>query len=124
MSSALPKLTNTIHIRDFVDSVLADPTRPETANYFEIHTDVNVFQEDGFYSSGITVEPIHTRIRAYLTQSERELYLTNAFFYADGRFSTAITTDNKLEITVQALSLQRCDTLKLTQFNHILLILI
>ena len=109
-------LANTIHIRGFVGCVLADRTRPETENAVEIHTDVNIFQEDKFYDSGITVEPIHTCIRAYLTEFERDLYVTNAFFYAQGRFGTAVTTENKLEITVQALGLQRCDILKLPNF--------
>jgi hypothetical protein len=111
-----PNWANTIHIRDFVDCVHTDRTRPGIANCVEIHTDVNVFQEDEFYDSGITVEPIHTCIRAYLTASERDLYVTNAFFYADGLFSAAVTTENKLEITVKALSLQRCDILKLSNF--------
>jgi hypothetical protein len=116
MPSTLVKLANTIHIRDFVDRVLADRTRPETENFVEIHTDVNIFQEDGFYDPGITVEPIHTCIRTYLTESERDLYVPDAFFYAEGRFSTAVTTENKLEITVQALGLQRYDILKLPNF--------
>ena len=107
MSSSLPKLTNAIHIRDFVDTVLPDRTRSETPNYVEIHADVNIFQEDDFYDPGITVEPIHAYIRTYLTQSDLDLFTTNAFFYADGKFSTAITSDNKLEIVMQALSLQR-----------------
>lgn len=117
MPSTPVKLANTIHIRDFVDCVLADRTRPKTENFVEIHTDVNVFKEDEFYDSGITVEPIHTCIRAYLTESERDLYVTNAFFYAEGRFSTAVTPENKLEITVHALGLQRCDILKLPNFT-------
>ena len=105
---------NTIHIRDFVDCVHPDRTRPGKPNFVEIHAGVNVFQEDEFYDSGIIVEPIRTCIRAYLTKSERDLYATNAFFYADGPFSAAVTTDNKLEITVvKALSLQRCDILNL-----------
>jgi len=106
MPSTLAKLANTIHIRDFVDYVLADRTRPQTGNYVEIHTDVTVFQEDEFYDSGITVEPIHTCIHAYLTESERDLYTTDAFFYAQGRFSAAVTTENKLEVTVKALGLK------------------
>lgn len=117
MPSTSAKLANTIHIRDFVDDVLADRTQPNKRNYFEIHTDVNIFQEDGFYDSGITVEPIHTCIRTYLTASERGLYVPNAFFYAEGRFKAAVTTENKLEITVHALGLQRCDILKLPNFR-------
>ena len=106
MSSRPPTLINTIHLRDFVDSVVGDPTRADT-NYIEIQTDINIFEEDRFYSSNVIAEPIHTRIRAYVTQAERDLYVPNAFFYADGRFTTAVTSDNILEITVHALSLMR-----------------
>lgn len=111
MPSTLHTFSNTIHIRDFILDVVPDGTRAQStnSNYVEIHADVNVFPEDDFYDSTITVQPIHTCIRAYLTSPTRELYVPNAFFYADGRFSTAITTENKLQITVQALSLERCD---------------
>ncbi len=100
-----------IHIRDFVDEVVADRNRLDDENYVEIHTDVNIFQEDFFYDSRIIVEPIHCSIHAYLTQSHRELYSTNAFFYADGRFATTVIED-KLQITVQAFSLQRYGTFR------------
>ena len=69
------KLPNTIHIRDFVTHILQDRTQPDILNYFEIHTDVNIFPEDDFYDSSITVDPIHTYIRAYLSASARNLCL-------------------------------------------------
>lgn len=106
MSSLPLTLTNTIHVRDFVDSVVGDPTRADT-NYVEIQTGINIFEEDRFYSSNVIVEPIHTRIRAYVIQAERDVYVPNAFFYADGRFTTSATSDDMLEITVHALSLMR-----------------
>jgi len=112
MSSRPPTLIGTIHLRDFVDSVVGDPTRADTS-YIEIQIDINIFEEDRFYSSNVIVEPIHTRIRAYVTQAERDLYVPNAFFYADGRFTTAVTSVNILEITVHALSLMRCVILNL-----------
>lgn len=96
-----------IHLRDFVDTITGDPSRPDAPNYVEIHTDINVFKEDSFYNAAVAVEPIHTRIRAYLNREQRELYVPNAFFYADGRFSTALFADNTLEINIQALSLMR-----------------
>lgn len=106
MSSRQLSLTNTIHLRDFVDCVVDDPTRT-APKYIEIQTDINIFEEDHFYSSNVIVEPIQTRIRAYVTQADRDLYIPNAFFYADGRFTTAVTSDDTLEIIVHTLSLMR-----------------
>uniref|UniRef100_A0A0D2Y8C7 Uncharacterized protein n=1 Tax=Fusarium oxysporum (strain Fo5176) TaxID=660025 RepID=A0A0D2Y8C7_FUSOF len=82
--------SSTIHLRDFVDTVTEDPSRENAPNYVEIQTDVNIFDESSFYSPNVNVEPIHTRIHAYLTREERDLYVANTFFYADGRFSTAL----------------------------------
>ncbi|KAL8377053.1 hypothetical protein RB595_007947 [Gaeumannomyces hyphopodioides] len=82
--------SNTIHLRDFVDNITDDPSRENTPNYVEIQAEINVSEEDGFYSSRIDVEPIRTRIHAYLTQEERSLYIPNTFFYADGRFSAPL----------------------------------
>ncbi|KAG6989510.1 hypothetical protein FOFC_15818 [Fusarium oxysporum] len=82
--------SSTIHLRDFVDTVTEDPSRENAPNYVEIQTDVNIFEESSFYSPNVNVEPIHTRIHAYLTREERDLYVVNTFFYADGRFSTAL----------------------------------
>lgn len=109
MPSTSRTFSNTIHIRDFVLNIVPDETRIQStnSNYFEIHSDVNVFSEDDFYDHSITVEPIHTCIRAYLPSPTRELYVPNAFFYADGRFSTSVTAKNKLKIDVHALSLER-----------------
>jgi hypothetical protein len=106
MASRSLTLTNTIHIRDFVDCITNDPTRLEN-NYIEIQADVNIFEENQFYSSDIIVEPIRTYIRAYVSPAERETYVPSAFFYAEGRFTTAITSDDRLEIIVHALSLMR-----------------
>ncbi|KAL8306275.1 hypothetical protein RB597_003176 [Gaeumannomyces tritici] len=99
--------SNTIHLRDFVNNITDDPNRENTPNYVEIQAEINIFEEDGFYGSRIDVEPIRTRIHAYLTREERSLYIPNTFFYADGRFSAPLSADGALEISVQALSLMR-----------------
>ncbi|KAH8747981.1 hypothetical protein F5883DRAFT_697797 [Diaporthe sp. PMI_573] len=106
-------LSNTIHIRDFVDSIAPNPSREDSPNYVEIHAYVNIFEENNFFSHDIIVEPIHARIRAYLNQEDQDRYCPNAFFYAEGRFFTSVTSDNTLEMNVQALSLMspRCFTI-------------
>ena len=111
MSFISTKLMSTIHIHNFVNKVIADQNQPDDENYIKIHINVNIFQEDFFYDSRIIVEPIHCSIHAYLTQFHRELCSTNAFFYADGRFATTVIED-KLQITVQAFSLQRYGTFR------------
>ncbi|KAH7180165.1 hypothetical protein DER46DRAFT_566802 [Fusarium sp. MPI-SDFR-AT-0072] len=107
MAPQLPKLTNSIHIRDFVDDVVPDSTRPNAPNYVQIHTNVNVVREDGFYDASIAAEPIRTCIRAYLRPSECDLYVPNTFFYVDGRFAVDMNPDGGPMLTVQSLSLQR-----------------
>lgn len=101
MSSWPDTLNNTIHLRDFVDGVVDDPTRAGI-HYIEIQTDVNIFEEDRFYSSSVVAGPIRGRECAYVAQAERDLYVPNSFFYADDRFTTAVTSGNMLQITVQA----------------------
>jgi hypothetical protein len=96
-----------IHIRDFADSITDDPTRENAPNYVEIQADINIFEEGSFYNPNIIAEPIRTRIHAYLAREERDFYVPNTFFYADGRFSTALSTDDTLQINIQALSLMR-----------------
>ncbi len=104
--SRQPTFSTIIHLRDFIDTIIEDSTRG-VPNYAEIHADINIFDEDDFYSPDIIAEPIRTRIRAYMTQDEQNIYVPNAFFYADGRFSAVLSTDGALEINIQALSLMR-----------------
>jgi hypothetical protein len=100
--------TNIIHLRDFINTITDDPTRENAPNYIKIQTDINIFKENRFYSSNIIAEPIRTRIYTYLTREERDLYISNIFFYIDGRFFAALSADDTLEINIQALSLIRC----------------
>ena len=47
--SRQPTFTNTIHIRDFVNDIVPDPGRENAPNYVEIQTDINIFEENGFF---------------------------------------------------------------------------
>ncbi|KAJ2899376.1 hypothetical protein MKZ38_003083 [Zalerion maritima] len=105
--SRQPTFSNTIHLRDFIDAIVDDPTRENAPKYVEIQTDINIFEEDGFCSPNIIAEPIRARIHAYLTRDKRDFYDPNTFFYADGRFSATLSADNTLEISIQALTLMR-----------------
>ncbi|KAL8325259.1 hypothetical protein RB597_008495 [Gaeumannomyces tritici] len=90
--SRQPTFSSIIHLRDFVDTITDDSTR-DAPNYAEIRADINIFDEDDFYSPDIIAEPIRTRIHVYMTRDERDLYTPNTFFYADGRFSTVLSAD-------------------------------
>ncbi|KJK78208.1 hypothetical protein H634G_06381 [Metarhizium anisopliae BRIP 53293] len=69
--------TSIIHLRNFVDTIKDDPTRENAPNYVEIQPDLSTFEED----------------------EQRELYPPGAFFYADGRFFTAMSMNGTLEIS-------------------------
>ncbi|EJT68860.1 hypothetical protein GGTG_13569 [Gaeumannomyces tritici R3-111a-1] len=72
-----------------------------TVSYVGIQTDINIFEGDSSYSSAVDVEPIRTRIHAYLTRGKRDLCIPNAFFYADGCFSATPSADGALQISIQ-----------------------
>ncbi len=113
-----------IHIHNFVDEVVADQNQSDDENYIKIHINVNIFQEDFFYDSRIIVESIHCFIHVYFMQFHHELYSTNVFFYADDQFATTVIED-KLQITVQAFSLQRYSTFRFffTQISFLMSLL-
>ncbi|EJT68921.1 hypothetical protein GGTG_13513 [Gaeumannomyces tritici R3-111a-1] len=90
--SRQPTFSSIIHLRDFVDTVTDDSIR-DAPNHVEIRADINIFDEDDFDSPDVVAEPIRTRIHVYMTRGERDLYLPNIFFYADGRFSTVLSAD-------------------------------
>ena len=104
--SKQPTFLSIIHLCDFVDTITDDSTWG-APNYVEIHADINIFHEDGFDSPDIVAELICTCIHVYMTRDEWDLYPPNTFFYADGRFSTVLSADGDLEISIQALSLTR-----------------
>ena len=89
----LPQV-NTIHLRDFVDDVQNDSSRT-SPNHMEIHSDINVFSEAGFSSTNGTTEPIHTCIRAYLTQEEA-LLSDGAGAYNEGRQKWTVEADGTM----------------------------
>ncbi|KAK3364011.1 hypothetical protein B0T25DRAFT_443757 [Lasiosphaeria hispida] len=105
--SRQPSFSNIIHLHDFIDTITDDPSH-DVPNFVEIQTDINIFEEDGFYSPNIIVKPVHACIHMYMTREQRDAYVPNAFFYADGRFSAAPSENGTPEINIQALSLMRC----------------
>jgi len=60
-----PIFSTIIHLRDFINTIIEDSTR-DAPNYTEIYIDINIFEEDSFYSPNIIAEPICTRIRIYI----------------------------------------------------------
>jgi len=81
-----------------------NPAR-DSPNFVEIQSDINIFDEDGFYSPNIIIEPIRTRIHTYLTREQRDAYVPNAFFYADGRFPSAPSEDGTMRYVRPHLSI-------------------
>jgi hypothetical protein len=64
-------------LRDFIDTIADDPTR-DSSHFVEIQTDINIFEEDGFYSPNIVVELVHARIHTYMTRGQGDAQLQGA----------------------------------------------
>jgi hypothetical protein len=94
--SRQPTFTNIIHLRDFINAIIDNLTQENALNFVKIHIDINIFKEDRFYNPNIIAKPIRTYIHTYLTREERDLYVSNNFFYANGRLFTALLIDNTL----------------------------
>ena len=107
MASRFSNLTNTIHIRDFVDSISPDPTKPGSPSYVEISSHINLFGEDDFSCSDVIVSPLRARLRAYVPAADHDMFTQDAFYYADGRFSTVVSPEGSLEILVHIFCLTR-----------------
>lgn len=106
-NQTLPKISNTIHIRDFIIDICPDTTLATSNN--EFRCEVNIFNEDFFEDHTVAVEPIDAEIHVYLKDEELEPYIPNAFIYVIGSFSTVKMTDNKLKLIVHSLSIARYD---------------
>ncbi|GFG21446.1 hypothetical protein IFM5058_11047 [Aspergillus udagawae] len=91
----------TIHIRDFIDCVEPDPTRPSKNLALQLRLSLNIPDKDE-QSDDVTQGDIPTLIRFFSQTTRNEIYQPNVFIYAWGSFLTATTQEDGFHILLHA----------------------
>lgn len=95
-----------LHIRDFIDHVEPDPTRPGKGLALQMHVSLNIPDKDA-QSDDVEQNDIRTLIRFFTESNRSSLYQPNAFVYACGSFLTDSTPDQDFHIILHAHTVDR-----------------
>ncbi|KAF9884019.1 hypothetical protein FE257_002407 [Aspergillus nanangensis] len=92
----------TIHIRDFIDSIEPDPTRPGKNLALQLRLSLNIPAKDEQSDDVVTQGDIPTLIRFFSQTTRSEIYQSNVFIYAWVSFLTATTQEDGCHILLHA----------------------
>ena len=95
-----------IHVRDFIDSVEPDPTRPGRALSMQLGVSLNIPFKD-IESDDVESNEIPTLIRFFNEGNQSDIYQPNAFIYSSGAFLTTSSEDDGFHIILHAHNLDR-----------------
>ncbi|CAI7627757.1 unnamed protein product [Penicillium pancosmium] len=95
-----------IHIRDFVEHVEPDPTRPGKGLSMQLRVLLNIPQRD-IQSDDVEQDEIPTLIRFFNDSNQPDLYKANTFVYSSGSFLTNSSENEKFHIVLHAHNLDR-----------------
>lgn len=96
-----------LHVRDFVEHVERDPTRPGRGLALQLRLSLNIPQKNET-SGDVQQQDTPVLIRFFCDQSRFALYQPNTFIYASGSFLTTSTEDTGFHILLHAHSVDRC----------------
>jgi hypothetical protein len=112
-----------IHIRDFIDHVEPDPTRPGKGLSMQLRISLNIPCK-GIQSDDVEQNGIPTLVRFFNEGNQSDLYKPNAFVYSSGSFLTTSSDAEKFHIVIHAHNIDRsvcplCYRTKLTQSSYV-----
>ncbi|KZN87629.1 hypothetical protein EN45_061900 [Penicillium chrysogenum] len=84
-----------IHIRDFVEHVEPDPTRPGKGLSMQLRISLNIPWKD-IQSDDVEQDDIPTLVRFFNEGNQSDLYKPNTFVYSSGSFLTTSSDDEEL----------------------------
>ncbi|KAJ5111788.1 hypothetical protein NUU61_001418 [Penicillium alfredii] len=95
-----------LHIRDFIDHVEPDPTRPGKGLSMQLRISLNIPWKD-IQSDDVEQDEIPTLVRFFNDSNQSDLYKPNTFVYSSGSFLTTSSDDEKFHIVLHAHNLDR-----------------
>ena len=95
-----------LHIRDFIENVEPDPTRPGKGLSKQLRVSLNIPDKD-VKSDDVEQDDIPTLVRFFNEGNRPDLYQPNAFVYAWGSFLTSSSDSDEFHIILHANSVDR-----------------
>jgi hypothetical protein len=95
-----------LHVRDFVEHVEPDPTRPGKALSMQLRVSLNIPFKD-IESDDVESKEIPTLIRIFNDGNQPDAYLPNTFVYSSGSFLTTLSDEDGFHIILHAHNLER-----------------
>ncbi|KAJ5904785.1 uncharacterized protein N7473_001701 [Penicillium subrubescens] len=95
-----------IHIRDFVEQVEPDPTRPGKGFSMQLRISLNIPLKD-IQSDDVEQDEIPTLLRFFNEGNQSDLYKSNTFIYSSGSFLTTSSDDDDFHVIIHAHTLDR-----------------
>jgi hypothetical protein len=96
-----------LHIRDFIEDVAPDPTRPDKRLAMQLKSPLNIPIQLSMQSDDVEVQEIPTMICFFCETGHSHLYEPEVFVYAWGPFLTTITKDEGFHIILNAHTVSR-----------------
>ena len=90
-----------LHIRDFIEHVEPDPTRPGTNLALQLRVSLNIPEKD-VHSDDVEQDDIPTLIRFFAETNHTDSYQPNTFIYAWGSFLTNSQQPEGIHILLHA----------------------
>lgn len=95
-----------IHVRDFVEQVEPDPTRPGKGLSMQLRISLNIPLKD-IQSDDVEQDEVPTLVRFFNEGNQSDHYKPNTFVYSSGSFLTISSEDEEFHIIIQAHTLNR-----------------
>lgn len=95
-----------LHVRDFIEQVEPDPTRPGKGLALQLRISLNIPAKDD-QSDDVEQQDILTLVRFFSDPGRSDIYHENTFVYAWGSFLTATTQDQGFHILLHAHTVDR-----------------
>jgi hypothetical protein len=91
-----------LHLRDFIDSVGPDPSRPEQGLALKIEASLHLPFQTNLYLDDIELNELLTTIHFFASPGNPLSYEPNKFIYAWGSFLTSVGPDGSLHLILHA----------------------
>ena len=91
-----------LHLRDFINSVGPDPSRPDQGLALQIEASLHLPFQTDLYSDDVELNELPTTIHYFASPGNSQSYEPDKFIYAWGSFLASVDPGGSLHLIVHA----------------------